>query len=356
MTATAAVLPAAAPRATPTPEPRDAAAESGKFDRQLDAARQKQASPQGDQGNKPRAGDRPASDARDSSAPANANSTTAARTTGDNANTHAAKDADDDAPADGETPAGALASAMLALLGPANVALRPLATGIAAAHAGPIGKTAAADASAAALLKMNSAAGPVGNAAANVTALPAGAGIMLATAEPRLASVAVDKPADAATQPAAALAPPSTGTQAAPSVHQLQIATPAGSHGFAQELGQQVAWLGGQDVKQARIRLHPEDLGQLDIKVSLNHGRVDVVFNAQHPGAVAAVQQSLPQLDQMLGQHGLSLGHAEVGQHDRGDRNGSERQSAEGAGIDEVGEIHGVAASSGTVGLLDAFA
>jgi flagellar hook-length control protein FliK len=357
MTATAAVIPAAAPRATPTSEPRDAVAEPGKFDRQLDAARQKQASPPADGGNKTAAGDRPARDASDPSTQAKASPTTPVKADGDGSST--AKDTDDDAPVDGETPAGALASAMLALLGPANVVLRPLATGIAAAHAGPIGKTAAADASAAALLKMNAAAGSAANAAtnaaANVTALPAGAGIMLAAGESRLASV-VDKAADAPTQPAAALALPSTSTHAAPSVHQLQIPTPAGSHGFAQELGQQVAWLGGQDVKQARIRLHPEELGQLDIKVSVHHGRVDVVFNAQHPGAVAAVQQSLPQLDQMLGQHGLSLGHAEVGQHDHGGRGGGERHAAEDTAADEIGEIHAVAATTGAVGLLDAFA
>jgi flagellar hook-length control protein FliK len=352
MTATAAVLPAAAPRANPTSEPRDAAAEPGKFDRQLDAARQKQASPQADDGKKPSAGDRPASDTRDPSTQAKAAPATPAKTAGEPST--AAKDTDDDAPADGETPAGALASAMLALLGPANVVLRPQATAIAAAHEGPIGKATAADASAAALLKMNSAVGTAANAATNVTVLPAGAGIMLAASETRPA--AVDKTADAAAQPAAALAPPSGSTQAAPSVHQLQIPTPAGSHGFAQELGQQVAWLGGQDVKQARIRLHPEDLGQLDIKVSVNHGRVDVVFNAQHPGAVAAVQQSLPQLDQMLGQHGLSLGHAEVGQHDHGGRGGGERRATENTAADEVGEIHAVAATAGTVGLLDAFA
>lgn len=351
-TATAAVLPAAAPRANPTPEPRDTA-EPGKFDRQLDAARQKQASPQADQKQQAPAGDRSASDTKDPSTQASAGSTAPAKAAGENATT--ARDTDDDAPADGETPASALAGAMLAMLGPANAVLRPLTTGVGAVQTGAIGKGTAADTSAAALLKMNSAATDgTANAATNLTALPAGAGIMLAANETRFASV--DKPADTAAQPTAALAPPSTGTQAAPTVHQLQISTPAGSHGFAQELGQQVAWLGGQDVKQARIRLHPEELGQLDIKVSVNHGRVDVVFNAQHPGAVAVVQQSLPQLDQMLGQHGLSLGHADVGQHDRGDRNGSERQSAGGAGIDEVGEIHAVAASSGTVGLLDAFA
>jgi flagellar hook-length control protein FliK len=136
----------------------------------------------------------------------------------------------------------------------------------------------------------------------------------------------------------------------------LHLPSPVGSQGFAQDLSQQIAWLGNQNIKQARIRLHPEELGSLDVQVSVTHGRVDVVFSAQHPGAVAAVQQSLPQLDHMLAQHGLSLGHAEVGQHDRGDRQGQ----AAGAGsttLDEPGEIHTVSTTAlGQIGLLDAFA
>lgn len=349
MTATAAVAPAAVPRATSTPEPRGASANSGQFDRQLDVAKQQQAPQKADSAKKPASAADASADAKtataaSASAAANAAASTHMAATG--------KSADDDAPADGDTAASALASAMLALLGPASTTLRPVAAGLAGAVARPGGgKTVAGDASAAALLTMNTAAA---GAAAVATALPPGAGIMLAADDARLAFA--DKPGDAASQPATALALPTVHANAVQSVHQLQIPTPVGNQGFAQELGQQVAWLGGQDVKQARIRLHPEDLGQLDIKVSVMHGRVDVVFTAQHPGAVAAVQQSLPQLDQMLGQHGLSLGHAEVGQQDRGGHGGGERGTSEGAVSDEVGEIHGVAASTGSVSLLDAFA
>jgi flagellar hook-length control protein FliK len=59
----------------------------------------------------------------------------------------------------------------------------------------------------------------------------------------------------------------------------------------------------------------------------------------------------------MLSQHGLSLGHAEVGQQDRGDRHGSAANGSSDA-LDEIGEIRGAGApaSPGTVSLLDAFA
>jgi flagellar hook-length control protein FliK len=59
----------------------------------------------------------------------------------------------------------------------------------------------------------------------------------------------------------------------------------------------------------------------------------------------------------MLAQHGLSLGHAEVGQQHRGDRHGHGGDTGTTA-VDEAGDIHAVSltTSLGQVGLLDAFA
>ncbi len=136
-----------------------------------------------------------------------------------------------------------------------------------------------------------------------------------------------------------------------------QIAAPAGSPDFAPELGQQISWFANHDIKQARIRLHPEELGMLDLKITVQHGKVDVAFIAQHPGAVLALQQSLPQLDQLLAQHGLSLGHSEVSQQGRDD---APRQGHGNGGADAVGdvEVHAAGIVSGprSVNLLDAFA
>lgn len=149
---------------------------------------------------------------------------------------------------------------------------------------------------------------------------------------------------------------------APPSVLMLPVQAPVGSPAFGQELGQQVAWLGsqaGQGLKQASIRLHPEELGQLDIKVSVKHDRVDVVFSAQHPAAVTAVQQTLPQLNHLLAQHGLSLGHAEVGQQQHNDAPKDSKDSVRSiAGMADNEEVHasGAPLTVSRVGLLDAFA
>ena len=153
---------------------------------------------------------------------------------------------------------------------------------------------------------------------------------------------------------------PNVATTPAP--HALTMQSSVGSPAFGQELSQQVTWLGGQDVKEARIRLHPEDLGELDVKVSVKQDHVDVAFIAQHPQAVHAVQQTLSQLDSMLAHHGLSLGQAQVGQGNTGQ--GSAQAGSSGgsssseSGLAEgVGELLSMAAPvMKVVGLVDMFA
>jgi flagellar hook-length control protein FliK len=108
---------------------------------------------------------------------------------------------------------------------------------------------------------------------------------------------------------------PAMNGVAAPAV-QVQATQAASSPQFTQELGEQIAWMGSGDVKSARIKLHPEELGSMDVHVTMDGGKVNVAILAQHPAAVHAVQQTLSQLDTMLAHHGLSLGQADVGQRD----------------------------------------
>jgi flagellar hook-length control protein FliK len=142
--------------------------------------------------------------------------------------------------------------------------------------------------------------------------------------------------------------------------HSLAVNSPVGSTGFAKELGQQISWLSGQEVKQAQIRLNPQDLGPLDVKVSVDHGRVDVAFMTQHPAAAAAVQQGLGQLNQMLGGQGLSLGHATVGQHAQQQFGGQQQQHGNAQVPNDAGEAAGISTPAElervVVGLVDAFA
>ncbi|KAG9568771.1 hypothetical protein KCV01_g19837, partial [Aureobasidium melanogenum] len=137
---------------------------------------------------------------------------------------------------------------------------------------------------------------------------------------------------------------------------QVQSTQPATSPQFAQELGEQIAWMGSGQVKEARIKLHPEELGSMDVRVNMDGGKVNVAIMAQHPAAVHAVQQTLSQLDSMLAHHGLTLGQADVGQRQQGQGGGDASSSAAGqasSGAEADAASTTVATSPVSRGLVD---
>lgn len=334
---TAAVNPVAPPAPAParTAAGPASTADDNRFDRHLDAARQQHG------------------DAQDKPAHEDGHESPSAK---DPATAKAGQGKPSDASAKDESnpDAAALAAAMLALIGQAAPA-KPLAQagGVATATGKVAGSAGTAGRQPAALVLL---AGAAATAAAAKPAVSLDANALA----PMLAKPAEQKdtPLDALQMAAASGAQPAAPNPAntAAPVPTLSIASPAGTPAFAQELGQHVVWLGQQDVKQARIRLHPEDLGTLDVKVSLNHDRVDVSFAVQHPAAVHAVQQTLPQLDALLAHHGLALGHTDVGQRQQQGEGG---RGGEATGA--IGEIEPESAAIASapvtaLGMLDTFA
>jgi len=130
---------------------------------------------------------------------------------------------------------------------------------------------------------------------------------------------------------------------------QLQATQPATSPQFSQELGEQIAWMSSAagDVKEARIKLHPEELGSMDVRVNVDGGKVNVAIIAQHPAAVHAVQQTLSNLDTMLAHHGLSLGQAEVNQGGA-QQNGGQQGSGQGGSADSADASGDALVTAGT--------
>lgn len=359
--ATAAVRP-------PAVETRQPATAEERFDRQLDAARQQQ-----DQAHSTHPAHAKTHDAETAAhashapAPAPARSPAKAPAATDIAkapakpvaakqSATATDEHDQDQPADPV----ALAAAVLALIGQAAPPAPPPPPLLANAPrmAGPLAAAATGTAplDPAGMLSLagtGTADNPISDAKA-ITAGPiseAGFAALLPLQARKDDSAAASQAAGAQT---AALANLPMAPLAGP-VHALAIASPVGTPAFAQELGQHIAWLGTQDIKQARIRLHPEELGALDVKVSVVHDRVDVSFAVQHPAAVHALQQTLPQLDTLLAHHGLALGHTDVGQR------GQHDETRQGGGPSFAGDADSEPAaiappSVAALGLLDTFA
>ncbi|MCE5231817.1 MAG: flagellar hook-length control protein FliK [Mizugakiibacter sp.] len=239
---------------------------------------------------------------------------------------------------------------------PALAAAGATASGSAAAAATDAAQTPAAPAAASAA-RAKDASGDAASVAAATRAARADAP---PAAEPPRHDDAPSAQAFASTLAAhTGTAAPASAAPALP--HALVLAQPAGTPAWNHGLGEHVVWLAGQDVQQARIRLHPQDLGEVEVHVRVEHARVDVAFAVQHPGAAQAVQEALTQLGALLGQHGLALGQASVSQRDAQQSGGQPRDARAQRGADAVDGVDAPAAASARgvhlgTGLIDDFA
>lgn len=145
------------------------------------------------------------------------------------------------------------------------------------------------------------------DAGSAATSLPAAVAVDRA-ASPALAS------APATADPAAAGAPNSAlGGGLANAVDAFGEPLSLQGHDAALRLGERLRWLRDSGVQEARLQLHPRELGSVDIRIRIEGQGASVWFGADHPGARAALEASLPQLRDRLAGEGLQLAQASVG-------------------------------------------
>ena len=91
----------------------------------------------------------------------------------------------------------------------------------------------------------------------------------------------------------------------------------------------------------ADIRLDPPDLGQMQIKITMQGDSASVSMVVQSQAAREALEHSEPRLKELLEQQGIELGQSSVQQESRGNKgegDGSNFASGKGAeAADELG-------------------
>jgi flagellar hook-length control protein FliK len=92
----------------------------------------------------------------------------------------------------------------------------------------------------------------------------------------------------------------------------LAVHTEVGASGWTEEIGTQVVWMAHQGVTEASLRLQPEHLGPLEVRISLHAGDASVWFGSSAPATRAALEQALPQLKEMFAAQGMTLTDAGV--------------------------------------------
>ncbi len=114
------------------------------------------------------------------------------------------------------------------------------------------------------------------------------------------------------------------------------LSTPAGQPGWDAEVGSKIRWMVGGDVKSAEIRLNPQSLGTLEIRVATDEEGTRVTFFTQNQQARELMENSLPRLREIFAAAGLTLGEAEVNDRSMSDnRDEASRFTTEWQGLSD---------------------
>ncbi|WP_411852802.1 flagellar hook-length control protein FliK [Stenotrophomonas sp. LGBM10] len=92
-------------------------------------------------------------------------------------------------------------------------------------------------------------------------------------------------------------------------------ATPhLGGDDFEDAISARVGWLADQKIGHAHIKITPNDLGPIEVRLHLDGDKVHAAFTSAHADVRHALETSLPRLREMLNEQGFQLGNADVGQ------------------------------------------
>ena len=110
----------------------------------------------------------------------------------------------------------------------------------------------------------------------------------------------------------------STATIATPASTQIavpvapQISAQLGSQEWQQSVSQHITLFTRQGLQSAELRLHPEDLGQIQISMKLDDNQAQLQMVSAHSHVRAALEATLPNLRIALAESGIQLGQSSI--------------------------------------------
>ncbi|EEV6138041.1 flagellar hook length control protein FliK [Escherichia coli] len=97
-------------------------------------------------------------------------------------------------------------------------------------------------------------------------------------------------------------------TQPLPTVAAPVLSAPLGSHEWQQSLSQHISLFTRQGQQSAELRLHPQDLGEVQISLKVDDNQAQIQMVSPHQHVRAALEAALPVLRTQLAESGIQLG------------------------------------------------
>ncbi|WP_434460493.1 flagellar hook-length control protein FliK [Serratia plymuthica] len=120
-----------------------------------------------------------------------------------------------------------------------------------------------------------------------------------------------------------------------------QLNAQLGSPEWQQALNQQVLMFHRNGQQSAELRLHPQELGALQITLKLDDSQAQLHIASAHGQVRAAVEAAMPQLRHALAESGINLGQSSVGGEPTPQWQQPQQQTADDRGRPSYRDSHG---------------
>jgi len=95
----------------------------------------------------------------------------------------------------------------------------------------------------------------------------------------------------------------------------IQLNTPVNNASWGDSFNQRIHWLVNQSVSGAEIRLNPQHMGPVEVRIQMQNDQATVSFTAQHAATKEAIDAALPRLREMLNEQNVNVVEMDVSQH-----------------------------------------
>lgn len=105
---------------------------------------------------------------------------------------------------------------------------------------------------------------------------------------------------------------------------------PVGHPQWNQDLGERILWMHNKAMPAAEIKLNPQHLGPISVRIDMSQDQATVTFTAQHAAVREALEASVPRLREMMNAQQINLGDVSVFQ------NSSEQKQSQSQGYGQT--------------------
>jgi hypothetical protein len=81
-----------------------------------------------------------------------------------------------------------------------------------------------------------------------------------------------------------------------------------------QEMGERIVWMNNQGISSAEIKMNPQNMGPITVRIDMNQDQATIAFTAQNSEVRTALENSIPKLREMLTSQNVNLAEVNVSQ------------------------------------------